>query len=123
MFAHQINLVWWTYSAPLEKVDYEALNDDPDTMGNVVASKTNSDNKLNVRPSLRARITFQQNVRDSNLLYSMETWLSPVVLHKAVTPESFTVYHLDRAAASHKATGGGFCLRVIVSLSVAMLGV
>ncbi|XP_076734249.1 uncharacterized protein lrrc38a isoform X1 [Maylandia zebra] len=68
------------------------------------------ENKLN---DLRARVTFQRDMRDCNILCFTETWLAPTVPDQAVTPsDSFFVLRADRTAESNKTKGGEVCFMV-----------
>ncbi|KAK1797598.1 hypothetical protein P4O66_000791 [Electrophorus voltai] len=64
------------------------------------------DNKLN---NLRARIKFQRDIRDCNLLCFTESWLNPAVSNHAIQPAEF---FSDRTADSGKSRGGGVCVMV-----------
>ncbi|KAI5607308.1 hypothetical protein C0J50_7060 [Silurus asotus] len=68
------------------------------------------ENKLD---NLRARVKFQRDIRDCNLLWFTETWLNPAVPDHAIQPaEFFSVYRMDRTLDSGKSRGGGVCLMV-----------
>ncbi len=57
---------------------------------------------------LRARISFQWDIRDCNILCLSETWLTPSVPDTAVTPSDiFSVLRMDRTAEAGKTKGGG----------------
>ncbi len=57
---------------------------------------------------LRARISFQRDIRDCNILCLSETWLTPSVPDTAVTPsDNFSVLRMDRTAEAGKYKGGG----------------
>ncbi len=59
---------------------------------------------------LRARIIFQRDIRDCNILCLTETWLTPTVPDTAVTPsDNFSVLRMDRTAEAGKTKGGGVC--------------
>ncbi len=46
---------------------------------------------------LRARISFQRDIRDCNIICLSETWLTPSVPDTAVTPsDNFSVLRMDR---------------------------
>ncbi len=48
---------------------------------------------------LRARISFQRDIRDCNIICLTETWLMPSVPDTAVTPsDNFSVLRMDRTA-------------------------
>ncbi len=56
---------------------------------------------------LRARISFQWDIRDCNILCLTETWLTPSVPDTAVTPsDNFSVLRMDRTAEAEKTKGG-----------------
>ncbi len=59
---------------------------------------------------LRARISFQRDIRDCNIFCLTETWLTPTVPDTAVTPsDNFSVLRMDRTAEAGKNKGGGVC--------------
>ncbi len=63
------------------------------------------ENKMN---DLRARISFQWDIRDCNILCLTETWLTTSVPGTAVTPsDNFTVLRMDRIVEAGKTKGGG----------------
>ncbi len=62
---------------------------------------------------LRARISFQRDIRDCNILCLTETWLTASVPDTAVTPsDNFSVLRLDRIAEAGKTKGGGVCFMI-----------
>ncbi|KAK1803589.1 hypothetical protein P4O66_021005 [Electrophorus voltai] len=62
---------------------------------------------------LRARIKFQRDIRDCNLLCFTESWLNPAVPNHAIQPAKFfSVHRKDRTADSGKWRGGGVCVMV-----------
>ncbi len=62
---------------------------------------------------LRARISFQRDIRDCNILFLTETWLTPTVPDTAVTPsDNFSVLWMDRTAEAGKTKGGGVCFMI-----------
>ncbi len=62
---------------------------------------------------LRARISFQRDIRDCNILCLTETWLTPLVPDNAVTPsDNFSVLRMDRTAEAGKTKGGGVCFMI-----------
>ncbi len=62
---------------------------------------------------LRARISFQQDIRDCNIFCLTETWLTPTVPDTAVTPsDNFSVLRMDRTAEAGKTKGGGVCFMI-----------
>ncbi len=62
---------------------------------------------------LRARISFQRDIRDCNIICLSETWLTPSVLDTAVTPsDNFSVLRMDRTAKAGKSKGGGVCFMI-----------
>ncbi|KAK1792092.1 hypothetical protein P4O66_001870 [Electrophorus voltai] len=71
---------------------------------------TSLDNKLD---DLRARIKFQRDIRDCNLLCFTKSWLNPAVPNHASQPaEFFSVHHMDRMADLGKSRGGEVCVMV-----------
>ncbi|KAK1791170.1 hypothetical protein P4O66_002198 [Electrophorus voltai] len=76
----------------------------------LLANVQSLDNKLD---DLRARIKFQRDIRDCNLLCFTESWLNPMVPNHAIQPaEFFSVHRMDRMADSGKSRGGGVCVMV-----------
>ncbi len=62
---------------------------------------------------LRARISFQWDIRDCNILCLTETWLTPTVPDTAVTPsDNFLVLRMDRTVEAGKTKGGGVCFMI-----------
>ncbi len=62
---------------------------------------------------LRARISFQRDIRDCNILCLTETWLTPLAPDTAVTPsDNFSVLRMDRTAEVGKTKGGGVCFMI-----------
>ncbi len=62
---------------------------------------------------LRARISFQRDIRDCNILCLTETWLTPMVPVTALTPsDNFSVLRMDRTAEARKTEGGGVCFMI-----------
>ncbi len=62
---------------------------------------------------LRARISFQRDIRDCNILCLTETWLTPMVPDTAVTPsDNFSILRMDRTAEAGKTKGGGVCFMI-----------
>ncbi len=71
---------------------------------------TNVQSLENKMDDLRARISFQRDIRDCNILCLTETWLTPTVPDTAVTPsDNFYVLWMDRTAEAGKNKGGGVC--------------
>ncbi len=57
---------------------------------------------------LRARISFQRDIRDCNILCLTETWLTPSVPDTDVTSsDNYSVLRMDRTAEAGKTKGGG----------------
>ncbi|KAK1791055.1 hypothetical protein P4O66_002099 [Electrophorus voltai] len=76
----------------------------------LLANVQSLDNKLD---DLRARIKFQRDIRDCNLLCFTESWLNPAVPNHAIQPAKFfSVHRMDRTADSRKSRGGGVCVMV-----------
>ncbi len=73
----------------------------------LLANVQSLENKMD---NLRARISFQRDIRDCNILCLTETWLTPTVPDTAVTPsDNFSVLRMDRTAEAGKTKGGGVC--------------
>ncbi len=73
----------------------------------LLANVQSLENKMD---DLRARISFQRDIRDCNILCLTETWLTPTVPDTAVTPsDNFSVLRMDRTAEAGKTKGGGVC--------------
>ncbi len=76
----------------------------------LLANVQSLENKMD---DLRARISFQRDIRDCNILCLTETWLTPSVPDTAVTPsDNFSVLRMDRAAEAGKNKGGGVCFMI-----------
>ncbi|KAK1790955.1 hypothetical protein P4O66_014791 [Electrophorus voltai] len=62
---------------------------------------------------LRARIKFQRDIRDCNLLCFTESWLNPAVPSHAIQPAKFfSVHRMDRTADLGKLRGSGVYVMV-----------
>ncbi len=62
---------------------------------------------------LRARISFQRDIRDCNILCLTESWLTPTVPNTAVMPsDNFSLLRMDRTAEAGKNKGGGVCFMI-----------
>ncbi len=73
----------------------------------LLANVQSLENKMD---DLRARISFQRDIRDCNIICLTETWLKPSVPDTAVTPsDNFSVLRTDRTAEAGKSKGGGVC--------------
>ncbi len=73
----------------------------------LLANVQSLENKMD---DLRARISFQRDIRDCNIICLSETWLTPSVPYTAVTPsDNFSVLRMDRTAEAGKSKGGGVC--------------
>ncbi len=73
----------------------------------LLANVQSLENKMD---DLRARIRFQRDIRDCNIICLTETWLTPSVPDSAVTPsDNFSVLQMDRTAEAGKSKGGGVC--------------
>ncbi len=73
----------------------------------LLANVQSLENKMD---DLRARISFQRDIRDCNILWLTETWLTPTVPDTAVMPsDNFSVLRMDRTAEAGKTKGGGVC--------------
>ncbi len=74
----------------------------------LLANVQSLENKMD---DLRARISFQRDIRDCNIICLTETWLTPSVPDTAVTAsDNFSVLRMDRTAEAGKSKGGGVCL-------------
>ncbi len=62
---------------------------------------------------LRARISFQRDIRDCNILCLTETWFTPSVPDTDVRPsDNFSVLRMDRTAEAGITKGGGVCFMI-----------
>ncbi len=69
---------------------------------------TNVQSLENKMDDLRARISFQRDIKDCNILCLSETWLTTSVPDTAVMPsDNFSVLQMDRTAKAGKTKGGG----------------
>ncbi|KAK1802599.1 hypothetical protein P4O66_004169 [Electrophorus voltai] len=76
----------------------------------LLANVQSLDNRLD---DLRARIHFQRDIWDCNLLCFTELWLNPAVPSQDIQPaEFYSVHCMDRMADSGKSRGGGVCVTV-----------
>ncbi len=76
----------------------------------LLANVQSLENKMD---DLRARISFQRDIRDCNIICLSETWLTPSVPDTAVTPsDNFSVLRMDRTAEAGKSKGGGVCFMI-----------
>ncbi len=76
----------------------------------LLANVQSLENKMD---DLRARISFQRDIRDCNIICLTETWLTPSVPDTAVTPsDNFSVLRMDRTAEAGKSKGGGECFMI-----------
>ncbi len=76
----------------------------------LLANVQSLENKMD---DLRARISFQRDIRDCNIFCLTETWLTPSVPDTAVTPsDNFSVLRMDRTAEAGKTKGGGVCFMI-----------
>ncbi len=63
--------------------------------------------------NLRARISFQWDIRDCNILWFTETWFTTSVPDIAITSsDNFSVLRMDRTAEVGKNKGGGVCFMI-----------
>ncbi|KAK1789806.1 hypothetical protein P4O66_015687, partial [Electrophorus voltai] len=93
---------------PLRKVSQH--QEQAERTGILLANVQSLHNKLD---NLRARIKFQRDIRNCNLLCFTKSWLIPVVLSHAIHPvEFFSVHRMDRTADSGKSRGSGVCVMV-----------
>ncbi len=73
----------------------------------LLANAQSLENKMD---DLRARISFQRDIRDCNIFCLTETWLTPSVPDTAVTSsDNVSVLRMDRTAEAGKNKGGGVC--------------
>ncbi len=76
----------------------------------LLANVQSLENKMD---DLRARISFQRDIRDCNIFCLTQTWLTPTVPDTAVTPsDNFSVLRMDRTAEAGKTKGGGVCFMI-----------
>ncbi len=76
----------------------------------LLANVQSLENKMD---DLRARISFQRDIRDCNILCLTETWLTPSVPDMDVRPsDNFSVLRMDRTAEAGKTKGGGVCFMI-----------
>ncbi len=76
----------------------------------LLANVQSLENKMD---DLRARISFQRDIRDCNILCLTETWLTPSVPDTTATPsDNFSVLRMDRTAEAGKTKGGGVCFMI-----------
>ncbi len=76
----------------------------------LLANVQSLENKMD---NLRARISFQWDIRDCNIFCLTETWLAPSVPDMAVRPsDNFSVLQMDRTAEAGKTKGGGVCFMI-----------
>ncbi len=76
----------------------------------LLANVQSLENKMD---DLRARISFQRDIRDCDILCLTETWLTPSVPDTAVRPsDNFSVLRMDRTAEAGKTRGGGVCFMI-----------
>ncbi len=76
----------------------------------LLANVQSLENKMD---DLRARISFQLDIRDCNILCLTKTWLTPTVPDTAVTPsDNFSVLRMDRTAEAGKTKSGGVCFMI-----------
>ncbi len=81
----------------------------PPLLSILLANVQSLENKM---ADLRARISFQRDIRDCNILCLTETWLTPSVPDTAVRPsDNFSVLRMDRTAEAGK-TKGGVCFMI-----------
>ncbi len=93
--------MWWNPQQTEEK------GSQPSSTKYLLANVQSLENKMD---DLRARISFQRDIRDCNIFCLTETWLTPTVPDTAVTPsDNFSVLRMDRSAEAGKNKGGGVC--------------
>ncbi len=76
----------------------------------LLANVQSLDNKL---CELKARISFQREIRDCSIICLTETWMSREVPNFAIEPTGFSVHRTDRITdLSGKSKGGGVCFMI-----------
>ncbi|XP_055776853.1 carboxypeptidase N catalytic chain isoform X2 [Salvelinus fontinalis] len=76
----------------------------------LLANVQSFDNKVD---EIRARVTFQRDIRDCNVLCFTETWLTRETLTESVQPAGFFTHRANRNKhLSGKKRGGGVCLMI-----------
>ena len=76
----------------------------------LLANVQSLDNKVD---EIRARVAFQRDIRDCNILWFTETWLTRDTLSESVQPPGFFTHSADRNKhLSGKKKGGGVCLMI-----------
>jgi hypothetical protein len=71
---------------------------------------TNAQPLENKVDKLRARISFQRDISDCNILCFTESWLSPDILSLSIQAAGFSVHGTDRnKELSGKKKGSGVC--------------
>uniref|UniRef100_A0A8C7KC88 Transposase Tc1-like domain-containing protein n=1 Tax=Oncorhynchus kisutch TaxID=8019 RepID=A0A8C7KC88_ONCKI len=79
----------------------------------LLANVQSLDNKVD---EIRARVAFQRDIRDCNVLCFTETWLTGETLSEVVQPTGFSTHRADRNKhLSGKKRGGGVCLMANVT--------
>ena len=74
----------------------------------LLANVQSLDNKVD---EIRARVAFQRDIRDCNVLCFTETWLTQGTLTESVQPAGFFMHRADRNKhLSGKKRGGGYAL-------------
>ncbi len=76
----------------------------------LLANVQSLENKMD---DLRARISFQRDIRDCNILCLTETWLTQTVPDTAVMPsDNVSRLRMDRTAEAGKTKDGGVCFMI-----------
>ncbi|CDR18940.1 unnamed protein product [Oncorhynchus mykiss] len=76
----------------------------------LLANVQSLDNKVD---EIRARVAFQRDIRDCNVLCFTETWLTGETVSESVQPAGFSMHRADRNKhLSGKKRGGGVCFMV-----------
>ena len=76
----------------------------------LLANVQSLDNKVD---RIRARVAFQRDIRDCNVLCFTETWLNRDTLSESVQPPGFFTHHADsNKHLSGKKKGGEVCLMI-----------
>jgi hypothetical protein len=75
----------------------------------LLANVQSLDNKVN---KIRAKVAFQRDIRDCNILYFMKSWLSRDMLSESVQPPGFFVSLADRSKHLSGKKGGVVCFMI-----------
>ena len=82
----------------------------PPLLSILLANVKSLDNKVN---EIRARVAFQRDIRDCNIICFTETWLTRDMLSESVQPPGFFMHCTDRTKhPSGKKKSEGVCLMI-----------